>query len=318
LCEKCGLGALNTKAFQEVFRDWANLLSIRIKSSAKGERQLAVDGKTNRRSIDRANRKSAIHTLNAWAVESGVVVGQMDVDSKTNEITATPELLRLLDIRGCTISMDAMGCQTEIAAKIVDGGGNYLLAVKENQPGLYHDIEAAYKFVDSSRERPLVELSAPVIERSTEVNKDHGRVEERTVELCRDLSWLREPARWAKVDFFVRVERKRTTLSTGKVSTEIAYYIGSNKNATAESIGLQIRRHWLIENGLHWVLDMAFREDEARHRARNAGKNMTIIRQFALNVIKSDRTRKLGVANSRKRAGWDNQYLLNLLAKSGS
>jgi predicted transposase YbfD/YdcC len=310
------LGSLNPQAFQEVFRDWAKLLSIRIKSSVQIERQLAVDGKTNRRSVDRTNGKSAIHTLNAWAVDSGVVIGQMNVDSKTNEISATPELLRLLDIKGCTISMDAMGCQAEIASQVADGGANYLLAVKENQPRLYHDIETAYNFADSSVARPLAALPSPIIESITDVNKDHGRVEERTVELCRDLSWLQEPEKWAKVAFFVRVKRRRTTLSSGKISSETAYYIGSNNNATAESIGLQIRRHWSIENELHWVLDMAFREDEARHRSRNVGKNMTIIRQFALNVIKGDKNRKLGVANSRKRAGWDHQYLLDLLVKS--
>jgi len=312
------LGNLNPKAFQAVFRDWANLLSMRIKELPKLERQIVVDGKTNRRSVDKANGKSAIHTLNAWAVDTGIVVGQMTVESKTNEITATPELLRLLDIRGTTITMDALGCQSEIAMTIVEGGAHYLLSVKQNQPGLYHDIETAFNFVDSSVERPLMDLPAPLVERSVEVDKGHGRVEVRSVELCRDLSWISEPERWLELDFMVRVQRERTNTSTGKITTETAYYIGSNEDATAESAGLQIRRHWSIENEMHWVLDMAFREDEARHRARNTGKNMTTIRQFALNVIKGDKNRKVGVANSRKLAGWDHNYLLNLLVKSGS
>jgi len=310
------LGNLNPKLFQAVFRDWANLLSLRIRDLPKYERQIVVDGKTNRRSADKVNGKSAIHTLNAWAVDAGIVVGQMNVDCKTNEITATPELLRLLDIRDATLTMDALGCQSEIARAVIDGGGDYLLAVKKNQPSLYHDIETAFNFADSSREHPLVDLPAPFIGRNIDVDKGHGRVEVRSVELCRDLSWISEPERWLDMSFFVRVQRERTSTSTGKTTTETAYYIGSNKDATAESAGLQIRRHWSIENEMHWVLDMAFREDEARHRARNTGKNMTTIRQFALNVIKGDKNRKVGVANSRKMAGWDHNYLLELLVKS--
>jgi predicted transposase YbfD/YdcC len=275
-----------------------------------------LDGKTNRRSVDKANGKSAIHTLNAWSVEAGIVVGQLNVDGKTNEITATPELLRLLDIRGATITMDALGCQSEIARSIIEGGADYILSVKQNQPSLQHDIETAFNFIESSKERPLVELPAPLIERHVEVEKSHGRIETRTVELCRDLSWIGEPERWLGLNF-VCVHRERTILSTSKTTTETVYFIGSNKTATAESAGVHIRRHWSIENEMHWVLDMAFREDEARHRAKNAAQNMTTIRHFALNLIKSDKTRKLGVANSRKIAAWSHDYLLKLLVLSG-
>lgn len=310
------LGRLDPTAFQGVFRDWASLLSIRIKEFSKQDRQIAFDGKTSRRSADKANGRSAIHTLNAWAVEAGIVVGQMNVDGKTNEITATPELLRLLDIRGATITMDAMGCQIEIARSIVDGGADYLLAVKQNQSGLCHDVETAFNFIDTSKERPLIDLQAPLIERHVTVEKGHGRIEVRAVELCRDLSWISEPERWLGLDFFVRVHRERTNLSTSKTTTETAYFIGSSKTVTAETAGTHIRRHWSIENEMHWVLDMAFREDEARHRAKNAGKNMTTIRQFSLNVIKGDKNRKVGVANSRKLAGWDPNYLLKLLVLS--
>lgn len=317
------LGSLNPGAFHDLFREWASLLSIRLKavhkkvrSVSRSEKHIALDGKTGRGSVDHANGKSAIHTLNAWCVESGLVIGQMDVDSKTNEITAAPELLKLLDIRGATVTMDAMGCQTEIASAVIKGGGNYLLAVKENQPSLYHDIETAFNFADTSQNAPVVGLAAPEIERYAHEGKAHGRFETRTVEICRDLSWLSAPEKWPGLNFFVRIQRERTILSSGKLSKETVYYIGSNQHATAESAGRQIRRHWSIENELHWVLDMAFREDEARHRARNAAKNMTTIRQFALNVIKGDKNRTLGVANSRKMAGWDKNYLINLLTKS--
>ena len=298
------------------------MLSIRLKGvrkkveSSPTRKHIALDGKTGRGSVDYANGKSAIHTLNAWCVESGIVIGQMDVEEKTNEITAAPELLKLLDIRGATVTMDAMGCQTEIASAVIKGGGNYLLAVKENQPSLYHDIETAFKFADTSLDAPLTDMPPPVIAGYTHEGKAHGRLETRTVEICRDLSWLSAPEKWSGLSFFVRIQRERIILSTGKLSQETVYYIGSNKHATAESAGQQIRRHWSIENELHWVLDMAFREDEARHRARNVAKNMTIVRQFSLNVIKGDKTRTLGVANSRKMAGWDKNYLINLLTKS--
>ena len=148
-----------------------------------------------------------------------------------------------------------------------------------------------------------------------ETDKGHGRVETRTLSLCRDLAWLTTSARFACLSFVAQVVRRRTVLSTGKTSTETSYYIGSDPTATAATAARMIRQHWGIENGLHWVLDLAFREDEARHRAKNTAQNMTTLRHFALDLIQSDPHRRLGVANTRKRAGWDHKYLLDLLAR---
>jgi predicted transposase YbfD/YdcC len=221
--------------------------------------------------------------------------------------------LQVLDLRRATVTIDAMGCQIEIAKTILEGDGNYLLAVKDNQPTLHHDIQTTFAEAADERQRALDEQPRPVVEVFQEVDKGHGRVETRTVSLCRDLAWMMTAERWRGLDFVVQIVRERTVITTGKTSSETAYYIGSDADATAETAGSAIRRHWGIENQLHWVLDLAFREDEARHRAKNTAQNMTTLRHFALNIVKQDPARKLGVANSRKRAGWDRNYLIKLL-----
>jgi predicted transposase YbfD/YdcC len=287
-----------------------DLLTVRLKAQGK---QIAIDGKTSRRSFDRGSGKSAVHTVSAWLSEAGLVVGQIKTEEKSNEIKAIPELLRLLDIRGATITIDAMGCQTEIAQTILDGGADYLLAVKDNQPTLRQDIEQTFREAHDDRKRPIDQLGRPQTTSFETIEKVHGRIERRTATLTRDLDWLTTRTRWPGLSFVVEVTRERTVIATDKTSTETAYYIGSDASATAESAARMIRRHWSIENELHWVLDMAFREDEARHRARNVAENMATLRHFATNVIKRDKARKVGIENSRKRAAWDRNYLLSLL-----
>ena len=301
---------LDPKAFEAVLRSWAALLAARLTKLGK---HLAIDGKTSRRSFDLAKGKAALHTVSAFLSDAGLVLGATRTDAKSNEITAIPELLRLLDLRGATVTIDAMGCQTEIAKTIVDGGGDYLLAVKENQPTLYQDIEATFAEAGDDRVRAVDEPARLEVETDEEVDKGHGRVERRTVKVCRDLSWITAATRWPSLVFVAQVIRERTVLATGKTSVETACYIGSSSSMTSAQVGKAIRRHWAIENELHWVLDLAFREDEARHRAGNTAQNMTTLRHFAFNIIKGDTHRKLGVANSRKRAGWDHGYLLELL-----
>lgn len=303
-------GALDPEAFSSVFRAWAELLALRLKAMGK---HIAVDGKTSRRSFDNTNNKGPVHTVSAWMSEAGLVLGQRQTDAKSNEITAIPELLRVLDLRGATVTIDAMGCQTEIAKTIRDGDGHYLLAVKDNQPTLHADIQSTFAEADDDRLRTVDEQSRPLVEVFEHLDKGHGRVETRTVSLCRDLHWLTTADRWQDLSFVARVVRERHVQATGKTSIETAYYIGSDSAATAAATGENIRRHWSIENQLHWVLDLAFREDEARHRAKNTAANMTTLRHFALNLIKADKKRKLGVANARKRAGWDRSYLVSML-----
>lgn len=303
-------GALDPDAFSAVFRAWAQILALRLKAQGK---HIAVDGKTSRSSFDTASGKGAIHTVSAWLSETGLVLGQRKTEDKSNEITAIPELLQVLAIRGATVTIDAMGCQTEIAKTIIDGGAHYLLAVKDNQPTLHADVQTTFAEAADERQRAVDEQPRPAMEVFEQVDKGHGRVEKRTVRLCRDLAWLSTVDRWQGLSFIVEVARERTIVTTGQTSTETAYWIGSDCNASAQSAGTTIRGHWGIDNELHWVLDMAFREDEARHRAKNTAQNMTTLRHFALNIVKQDADRKLGIANSRKRAGWDRNYLIKLL-----
>lgn len=300
--------ALDPNAFGAVLRSWAALLALRIRARGK---HIAIDGKTSRRSF--GSETPALHTVSAYLSDAGLVLGECKTDCKSNEITAIPELLRLLDLRGATVTIDAMGCQTQIAQTIVDGDGHYLLAVKENQPTLYQDIATTFTEADDDQMRTVDEQQRPKVEVFEDIDKGHGRVEKRTVKLCRDQSWLTSATRWPALAFVVQVIRERTVLATQKTSTEAAYYIGSDVDASASQVAQKIRRHWSIETELHWVLDMAFREDEARHRAKNTAQNMTTLRHFSLNIVKQDSKRKLGVANSRKRAGFDRNYLLQLL-----
>ncbi len=227
-----------------------------------------------------------------------------------------PDLLSsyMLDLHGATVTIDAMGCQTEIAKTLVQGGGHYLLQVKDNQPTLRQELAETFAEAANDRVGALDEQARASVERFEHVDKGHGRIEKRTATVCRDLAWLALSAeRWPSLACLVEVTRERTDLATDKTSYETSYYIGSDSTATAAEIAQMVRRHWSIENELHWVLDMAFHEDQARHRARNTAQNMTILRHFTLNLIKRDSNRKVGVANSRKRAGWDRNYLLSLL-----
>lgn len=303
-------GALDPDAFSAVFRAWAQMLALRLQAQGK---HIAVDGKTSRRSFDTQSGKAAVHTVSAWLSEAGLVLGQRKTETKSNEITAIPQLLQVLDLRGATVTIDAMGCQTKIAETIINGGGNYVLSVKENQPTLHDDVAATFAEANEQRQRSVDEQPRPDVEVFEDIDKGHGRVETRTLSLCRDLSWMTTAGAWSSLDFVAQIVRQRTVLATGQTSTETAYFIGSDPEASAESTCSAIRRHWGIENQLHWVLDLAFREDEARHRANNAAQNMTTLRHFALNIVKQDPDRKLGVANCRKRAGWDRNYLIKLM-----
>jgi predicted transposase YbfD/YdcC len=301
--------ALSPVAFQRVFLAWIDLMRVGL--SQQG-RHIAVDGKTSRRSLDPAHGKLAIHTVSAWLSDEGLVLGQQQTEEKSNEITAIPSLLSSLDLRGATVTVDALGCQTEIARTIVDGQGHYLLAVKNNQPALHADVVATFAEAVRPEVRSVDEHPRPEVQVTQEVDKGHGRIEKRTVELCRDLNWMTSAQRWPGLTCLVRVTRERTVLATDKTSTETAYYIGSDPTLDAPCAARRIRRHWSVENELHWVLDMAFHEDDARHRAGHLARNFTTLRHFALNLLKRFPDRK-GIAGARKRAGWDRDYLLRVL-----
>ncbi len=304
------LGALDPAAFQKVYQRWAHLVSLRLDGQAA--RHVAIDGKTSRRSGDKSTGKSPIHTVSAYLAGAGVVLSASQVRDKENEIVAIPEVLAVLDLRGAIVTVDAMGCQTKIAEAIVEGGGDYLLAVKDNQPSLHREVVETFAEADDPRPRSVDEAPRPGMLEHEETSKDHGRLETRRVRVTSDLDWVLSKDRWRGLGFVVQVQRERTVLATARTSTETAYYIGSGSAASVTEIARKIRDHWRIENELHWVLDLAFREDEARHRANNAAANMATLRHFALGIVKQDATRKVGVANARKRAGFDRDYLLHL------
>lgn len=294
------LAAMDPDAFEEVFRKWVGELW-----EVSGTEHVAIDGKSLRRSFDRAANLSPIHSVAAYASDLGLVLGCVPVEEKENEITAIPRLLKLIDVKGATVTIDAMGCQTAIAAAIHEAGGHYLLAVKGNHPTLRRQM-GAY-FADSDRtERPPCD-PAPDIDSASVVEKGHGRLEKRRCEVSKQTDWVDGRAEWAGLACLVRITRERETLSDGKVSTEVAYFISNDPKLTATRAMSLVRRHWEIENSLHWVLDVVFDEDLCRVRNRKAAKNFAVIRRAATNLLKnapSPRKRQAKVSVARRRASF--------------
>jgi predicted transposase YbfD/YdcC len=286
--------ALDTAALQEAFASWTQ----RVAGLVSGV--IAIDGKTVRRSHDRASKKAAIHMVSAWGQANGLVLGQTKVDDKSNEITAIPKLLEQLDVRGCIVTIDAMGCHPHIAKKIVERGGDYVRAVKGNQETLHDDIV-----------RHFTDLRKNDCDYHETVEKNHGRIETRQCWVSCDIGGIGNPGQWHGLHAVAMV---RSTRQIGQeVSTETRYFITSAKHGAAKRLAEYVRAHRSIENNLHWVLDIAFNEDQSRVRIGNAAQNFTLIRHLCLNILKNDKTNKRGIKGKRKRAGWDNQYLNHLL-----
>jgi predicted transposase YbfD/YdcC len=295
--------ALNPEAFSRCFLAWVGTLRKQL-----GVEVVAIDGKTLRRSHDHAGGRAAIHMVSAWATANRLVLGQVKVDDKSNEITAIPALLRLLDLNGSIVTLDAMGCQKAITRQIVAQGGDYLIAVKENQPTLYEDLRLFLADARTGMVQGVGEYR--------EVDGGHGRVETRRCWSVADLGWLRErqPA-WEKLTSIVLVERQRQ-VQGGPRTVEQHYYLSSLAGGTARTAAVAAhaaRSHWGIENQVHWVLDVSFDEDRCRVRMGNAAQNLATTRHLALNALRQDATLKVGIKNKRLRAGWDKLYLQHLL-----
>jgi len=272
---------------------------------------VALDGKTLRRSHDRANGKAALHMVSAWASDSGLVLGQLAVDEESNEITAIPALLRLLEVAGATVTIDAMGCQTAIAAQIVAQGADYALALKDNHPTLHEEVVATFA---EARARAFADYAATDHDHWRSVEKDHGRLETRRHWVIRDpdtIAYLNQGDAWAGLRAIGLVERERRVGTT--VSVETHYYLLSGAGGAA-AFGRAIRSHWGIENRVHWVLDVAFREDESRVRVGDGAENLAVRRHFALNLLRQERTAKGSLATKRFRAALDDAYRLTVLA----
>lgn len=294
--------ALDPEQFQKCFVKWVS--GIR-KSGFKDV--ICVDGKRLRRSYSKEDDKAAIHMVSAWAAANRLVLGQQKVDEKSNEITAIPELLRALDINGCLVTIDAMGCQREIANLIREGGADYLLSLKGNQSNLHEDVILLFDDLAQS------DFTAYEYDHAVTVDKGHGRIETRHCWTISDpalISCLRGANKWRDLTTVVKVQAERYV--NGKYSIESRYFIASSQECAA-SLLTDTRRHWHIENSLHWVLDIAFREDECRIRKGNGPQNFAILRHIALNLLKQETSSKSGIKNRRLRAGWDDDYLLSVL-----
>jgi predicted transposase YbfD/YdcC len=265
---------------------------------------VAIDGKTLRQSFDKADAKSAIHMVSAWATANHISLGQVVVDQKSNEITAIPKLLELLDVSGCLVTIDAIGCQAEIAEKIVEGKADYVLAVKANQPTLHEGI---VEFFLGHMEDDFVRVKAS---RHETVEEGHGRSEHRTYYVCDAPEDLPDRGRWKGLKRIgVAIS---DTVRGGKPCDDVRYYILSKK-LSARSFGAAVRGHWGIENSLHWQLDMSFGEDRSRIRKGHADANFAIVRRMALSLLKNEKSQKVGVKTKRLTAGWNDDYLEQVL-----
>jgi predicted transposase YbfD/YdcC len=296
---------LDPDEFRRCFLGW-----VRAVVGEVGAQVVAVDGKTLRGSHDRAAGKEALHLVSAWATASGLVLAQVATDAKSNEITASPTLLRLLALEGATVTIDAMGCQTAIARQIVEQGADYVLALKDNHEHLHDRVRLAFLDVEAAVGTTLP-LADVVPQTSRE--KDHGRIEQRRCWAMGDpayLAYIDPDHAWPALRSVVCIESTRRIGDTA--STETRHYL-SSLPPDAAHLTRVIRSHWGIENRLHWVLDVAFREDHSRVRNGHAPENLAILRHFALNLLRQDRSVRGGVATKRLRAALNDTYLRSLL-----
>ena len=290
---------LDPEQLQSCFLNWVRSVS-RV---TEGE-VIAIDGKTVRRSYDKGKDKGAIHMVSAWASQNRLVLGQRKIEDKSNEITAIPELLKVIDIQGCIVTIDAMGTQKEIAKQVIEQDGDYVLALKGNQGNLFEDVQQIFAIAQS---QDFKDIDYDFYET---LDTGHGRIERRRYWSLGQVESLIDAQKWAQFSSITMVESLRKC--DGKTSRELRYYI-SSLEPDAKCLAESIRSHWGIENSLHWVLDVAFREDESRIRTGNAPENFTLLRQIALSALNQEKTAKVGLKNKRLRAGWDDLYLLQVL-----
>ena len=292
--------ALDPVQFQQCFNEWTQDIAKLFDSS----KHIAIDGKTVRRSHDKRRQKAPIHLVSAWANGNSLILGQVKTTEKSNEITAIPALLEMLDTRGVTFTIDAIACQKDIVATIIKKEADYILALKGNQATLHEDVKL---FFEEAQKHQFKDL--PCEYHRTD-DKGHGRLEVRHHWTTTHIDWLLETHHWTGLKSIGMVTSERTI--NGKTSTETRYFI-SSLQMNAETFARLIRSHWSIENNLHWVLDVTFREDESRIRKKNAAENMCLMRRVALSLLKQENSKRRSLKAKRKLAGWSTDYLAIVL-----
>lgn len=292
---------IDPDAFEACFTAWAQSFA-----DAFAREVVAIDGKTLRRSFDRGRAQGPLHLVSAWASEQGLVLGQRAVDGKSNEITAIPALLQTLALKNNIVTLDAMGCQRKIAGQILERGADYLLALKANHENAFTAVQAyceQHCFVRGARSKPVFDA----------FDDSHGRLVRRRVFVCPEAAGLEALGDWSGLRTVLAVESIRSVNDSNKVEAEIRYFLSSCRD-DPKVLVQAIRRHWTIENGLHWVLDVTFREDDSRVRDRIAARNLAILRKIAINLMSRDRTARVSRRARRKQAAWNDDYMWSLLA----
>lgn len=291
---------LSPKEFNRCFIAWTQALAKKL------EGVVAIDGKTLRRSFDSASKATAFHVVSLWSAKNELVMGQIRTESKSNEITAIPKLLEMLDIQGCTVTIDAMGCQKEIAEKVLDSGANYVFGLKGNQESTFDAAKYLFRWEEKDGYRGVFHTEYSTLE------KDHGRIEKREVYSIGNLNEIEGFEDWPGLKSITMVVSTREVIGKSP-TTERRFYL-SSLDADAEAIGRAIRSHWEIENKVHWVLDVDFNEDQARNRMDHSAENMAILRHMAMNLLRREKTSKASLRGKRLKASWSDDYILKLLS----